>query len=70
MYDSNKLRGRIVEKFGSLSNFANKVGLTPTSVSNKLNGHTDFTRMEIIKWCDLLKIDSSEVEAYFFTQKV
>lgn len=70
MFDSSKLRGRIIEKFGSLSSFANEVGLTLTSVSNKINGHTDFTRSDIIVWCDLLQITPSEVEAYFFTEKV
>lgn len=70
MYDLSKLRGRIIEKFGSLSNFAEKLGKDKTYLSRKMQGHSDFSRTEIIEWSNLLEIDSSMYEVYFFTEKI
>ena len=37
-YATSKLRGRIVEKFGTVDAFSNKTSLTRASVSDYLNG--------------------------------
>ena len=62
-----KLRGRIVEKFGTIGKFGDAVGLSGTSMSKKLTGTTGFSQADIIRWCELLDIDMEEVGAYFFT---
>lgn len=70
-FEYNKLRGRIKEIFGTQEKFALAMGISKTSMSNKLNGKTYFTQTEISNACILLKIHSSEeVNKYFFTQKV
>lgn len=70
MYDYSKLRGRIVEKYGTISDFATALGCSLVAVSNKLNNHSDFSRTDIQKWANILDISASEYSAYFFTQKV
>lgn len=62
-----KLRGRIVEKYGTISKFGDAVGLSRVSMSNKLTGLTGFSQADILRWCELLEIDISEVGLYFFT---
>lgn len=70
MFDFNKLRGRIKEKFGSESEFAKKMGLSRSTMSQKLNNVWDFSSSEIIKACDLLDIGYNDIPTYFFTIKV
>ena len=61
-----KLRGRIVERYGTLSQYAEAIGLSLTSLSAKLNRKTDFTGKEIRTWCSLLGIATEDIGAYFF----
>lgn len=62
-----KLRGRIVEKYGTATEFADKIGLSKTSLSLKLTGKTGFSKDDIEKWCDALDIDYADIGQYFFT---
>lgn len=62
----NKLKGRIIEKYGSFYNFADALGVSKVSLSKKMNGHSGFSRDDIVKWCGLLSIDRNDLEAYFF----
>lgn len=64
----NKLRGRIVEKFGSQGAFAEKLGISRQWVSMKLNNKSEFSQSEILKWCDVLEISEREIVDYFFAQ--
>lgn len=66
MYDYSKLRGRIVEKYGSMSAFADVLGTSKVTVSLKMNNELGFTRENIIKWADLLDIPEEEYALYFF----
>lgn len=63
----NKLRGRIIELFGSQEKFAKELGISRVSVSKKMNGKSGFSQKDIIKWAKLLKIDSKNYDTYFFT---
>ena len=62
-----KLRGRIVEKFGTIGNFAVALDTQIQQVSRKLNADVGFTKNDIIKWCELLEISLEEIGVYFFT---
>ena len=42
-----KLRGRITEKFGSESRFAEALGVSLISVSKKLTGRAGFSKKDI-----------------------
>lgn len=65
-YNYSKLLGRIVEKVGTQSNFADKVGLSERSVSLKLNGKVGWKQSEIAKACEVLAICDNEIPDYFF----
>lgn len=68
--DYSTLRGKIREKFGSESNFAEKWGKNFVTVSRKLNNKTNFNQDEIFEVCDLLEEDYSNIEVLFYTIKV
>lgn len=61
-----KLRGRIIEMFGTYSKFADELKVSASSVSLKLNGQTEFSREDMIRWGELLKIEVSDFGDYFF----
>lgn len=66
----SRLRGRIIEKFGTIGNFAEKTSKSRVSVSNKLSGETDISREDICEWAKLLEISDEEISHYFFEDKV
>ncbi len=70
MYDTSKLRGRIIEKFGSQSAFADASGNSVSFISQYMNGKTQLTQGTMDKWIDLLDIADEDIRAYFFTPKV
>lgn len=63
----NKLRGRIVEMFGTQERFSEVIGLSNVSVSRKMTGRTQFSQSDIVLWCEKLEIPIKEVGLYFFT---
>lgn len=67
MYDTSKLRGRIVEKFGSLMEFSKAAKCSYSFLSQYMNGKKNLTQPTMEKWMDLLDIDGVDIRAYFFT---
>lgn len=65
-----KLLGRIREKGFTQAQLANFVGMTPGTMSTKLNNQAYFKQSEILAICDVLDIPISEYGEYFFTRKV
>lgn len=65
-YNYSKLLGRIVERVGTQSNFAEEIGLSERSVSLKLNGKVGWKQCEIAKACEVLAIKDDEIASYFF----
>lgn len=61
-----KLKGRIIEIYGSQIEFAKAIGVTDTTVNYKLNGKRDLSQDDIAKWVKALKIPTQEIGAYFF----
>lgn len=70
MFDYSKLKGKIVEKFGTQGNFASVTNMSNRSMSLKLNNGIGLSQEEILKWCNLLDINATEIPAYFFTTNV
>lgn len=70
MFDYRKLRGRIIEIFGSVEKFAKEAKMTATTIGRKLSGKSSWTQDEIVLSCDLLYIPTNEITVYFFTDKV
>lgn len=72
VFDFSKLRGRIVEKFGSNAAFAAAIGLPESSLSARLNQRVMLDSDEIVRWSqpDLLDIPAEELHVYFLNPKV
>ena len=66
-YDYSKLNGKIAEVCGTKSAFAQKLGISLASLSNKLQGKTDFSQEQILKSLEILDIDNAN--DYFFCLK-
>ena len=64
----NKLRGRIVEIFGTQAEFAKKIKKSEQIVTAKLSGNSKFTQDNIIEWCEALNIDQNDIGSYFFAK--
>lgn len=66
IYSYNKLRGRIIEKYGSQQAFADKLGISSTSMSKKMKCKTAFSQEDIELWAKLLDIERADFSKYFF----
>lgn len=65
-FEYRKLRGRIVEKYGTLNAFFEKLKITNVQASKKINGKAGFSQEDIVEWCDLLDIDLIDVGPFFY----
>ncbi len=70
MFDFDKLKGLIVEKYGTRAAFAKALGISPGQLSVRLSGAVHFKSPEIVKAAKLLGINPESIGAYFFTLKV
>lgn len=66
----NKLKGRIVEVYGSQRGLAKHLKTSEQTVTAKVNGRTQFSQKDIILWSDALGILENEVGNYFFADKL
>jgi plasmid maintenance system antidote protein VapI len=69
MFDNSKLRGRIYEKFGSQTKFAEALGVRVTTVNNQLKRPNNFSQETIAKWASVLEIAPCDIGEYFFKLK-
>ena len=67
MKENAKLRGRIVEKYGSQARFAARIGKSEQTVTAKLNGKAGLSQDDIVEWSNALDIAANDVGEYFFT---
>lgn len=65
-YNYSKLRGKIVEKFGTYKNFAKAMGTSERTLSLKLNNKIFWKQDEIEKAIHLLTINKKDILIYFF----
>ena len=68
-FDYNKLRGRIREVCGTEGRLAEKIGLSPRSMSLKLHGKRYFKQNEIGKIINELELTNDDIGIYFFYSK-
>ena len=69
-FNYSKLKGRIVEIFGSQTEFAKAMGLSERTMSIKLNGKVPWKQTEICTAIHLLKLSECHIQEYFFDTKV
>ena len=65
-WNYSKLRGKIKEKCGTQEEFSSKIGISKSSLSQKLNNRIEFTQDEIYKACNVLEIPDEDIFNYFF----
>lgn len=61
-----KLRGRIIEKYGTIDAFGDKLKISKVQLSKKMNGRAGFSQADIVQWCKLLDIELSDVGSFFY----
>lgn len=66
-FNFQKLKGRIVEKFDTLTAFAKALGMSDQNLSGKLKNKIRFSHIEIFDSIKLLDIPNNEIYSYFFT---
>lgn len=69
-YDYSKLRGRIIEKFGTSTAFAKAFPMSERTLSLKMNCKRNWSQKQIERACEMLSIERLEMPEYFFAQKV
>lgn len=67
-FNYNKLRGRIIERYGTQTAFVERFGVSENTFSKKMNNRVRFNSDDIIKITQLLEIPENEIGEYFFTK--
>lgn len=65
-----KLKGRIVEVCGSQRAFADKIGVSEQTITNKITGKSQFDLDDVLTWCKALGITRDEIADYFFANEL
>lgn len=65
-----KLRGKIREVFGTQDKFAEAMGMSTVSMSQRLNGKLEWKTSEIALACKVLGIPLEDNATYFFDKRV
>lgn len=66
--DRLKLRGRIIEKYGTIGTFCQEIGISPNTATNVLGGKTTPTSKKLPKWCAALNIAPDEIGDFFYPE--
>ena len=69
-FNYNKLKGRIVEVFGSQIEFAKAMDWSGRTLSLKLNGKVSWKQSDIMKAISLLQLSEDDIQDYFFAIEV
>lgn len=64
-YQYPKLRGRIIEKYGTLKEFFKLLSISQVQASKKINGKAQFSQSDMAEWGELLDIDLQEIGVFF-----
>lgn len=65
-----KVRGRIVELYGSQKEFAKAINKSEQTIIYKLSGKYSFSQDDIIEWGNALNISKDDIGDYFFADKL
>ena len=59
-FEYGRLKGRIIEKFGSQKKFAETMGCSEATITKKLTNSVGFDTEEIVLWCRTLSAYACE----------
>lgn len=68
-FDYRELRGLIRSKFGTQENYAKAIGISNTSLQERLSNKVPFKQTEIIMTKQLLGLSAEKMDEIFFTLK-
>ncbi len=60
-----KVKGKIVEVYGSQRQFAKALGITETTLSQKMTGQIGLSMDDIRVWSSKLGIDANDIGSFF-----
>ena len=66
-FDYRELRGLIRSKFGTQENYAKAIGISNTSLQERLSNKVPFKQTEIIMTKQLLGLSAEKMDEIFFT---
>ena len=69
-FNYNKLRGKIVEIYGSQIEFAKAMKWSEKTLSLKLNGRVPWKQTDIMTAVQILGLSESDIQDYFFAVEV
>lgn len=69
-FNYSKLKGRVVEVFGSQIEFAKAMDWSERTLSLKMNGKVSWKQSDICKAIELLRLSIDDVQDYFFAMEV
>lgn len=61
----NKLKGRIIERYGAVRTFAERIGVTPQTVSNVISGRSTPKGAAMFCWEVALDLTPDEKRIFF-----
>ena len=68
MFNKNKFRAKVIEKGFTMKQIAEVLYISEVTLYRKINGTSDFTRKEIQKLKEILKLDAKTTDEIFFTE--
>lgn len=69
-FDYRKLRGKMVEKYGSVAAFCNAIGKNRSALYERLNKGASMNQKDILTIANALDIEDYRYAEYFFTTEV
>ena len=69
-FNYNKLRGKIIEIYGSQIEFAKAMKWSEKTLSLKLNGKVPWKQTDIMTAIQILRLSESDIQDYFFAVEV
>lgn len=68
IYDYSELRLKIKKSGYNLTEFAELLGISNVTLSEKLNNRSEFSQAEMFKVKDILNCSNRDIIRYFFTK--
>lgn len=67
IFNYSKLKGKIIEKYGTQTNFLDSMGMSETTFIKSIKCERYFDQGEMLEIADLLDINYSDIDIYFFS---
>ena len=69
IFDYSKLKGKIIEKYGTQTNFLDNLGMSEVTFIRSIKCERYFNQCEILEIANLLDINYTDIDVYFFSSK-